>query len=68
MDNVGDVTVIYSNIPLPQDRLGRFCPGRIFTVQFENNPGDLPLLEIDTTSLLGDGLTARAVEVKQISS
>ena len=67
MDNVGDVTVAYSNTPLPQDRLGRFCPGRRFTVQFENNPGDLPLLEIDTTSLLGGGLAARVIEVKQIS-
>ena len=62
----GDVTVTYSNTPLPQDRLGKFCPGRSFTVQFDSKPGDLPLLGIDTTNLAGSGLVARIVEVKTI--
>ena len=68
MDDVGDVTVTYRNTHLPQDRLEKFCPGRHFTVQFEDKSGDLPLFAIDTSSLVGDGLRARVIEVKHIPS
>ena len=61
----GDMTVTYSDTLLPQDRLGKFCPGRSFTVQFDSKPGDLPLLDIDSTNLVGSGLVARIVEVQQ---
>lgn len=64
MESVGGVTVTYSNTPLPQDRLGKFCPGRSFTVQFDDKARDLPLLEVDSSSLLGDNLRARVIEVK----
>ena len=64
MENVGGVTVTYSNTPLPQDRLGKFCPGRSFTVQFDDKARDLPLLEVDSSSLSGDNLRARVIEVK----
>lgn len=64
MEGVGGVTVAYSNTPLPQDRLGKFCPGRSFTVQFDDKARDLPLLEVDSSSLLGDNLRARVIEVE----
>ena len=64
MDGVGGVTVAYVNIPLPQDRLGKFCPGRSFTVQFDDKARDLPLLEVDSSSLSGDNLRTRVIEVK----
>lgn len=64
MESVGGVTVTYSNTPLPQDRLGKFCPGRSFTVQFDDKARDLPLLEVDSSSLSGDNLRARVIEVK----
>ena len=64
MEGVGGVTVAYSNTPLPQDRLGKFCPGRSFTVQFDDNARDLPLLEVDSDSLSGDNLEARVIEVR----
>ena len=64
MEGVGGVTVTYSNTPLPQDRLGKFCPGRSFTVQFDKKARDLPLLEVDSSSLSGDNLRARVIEVE----
>ena len=63
-EGVGGVTITYSNTPLPQDRLGKFCPGRSFTVRFDDKGRDLPLLEVDTSSLSGDNLRARVVEVE----
>lgn len=64
VEDVGGVTVTYSNTPLPQDRLGEFCPGRSFTVQFDDRARDLPLLEVDTSSLSGDNLRAGVIEVE----
>ena len=64
MESVGGVTVTYSNTPLPQDRLGKFCPGRSFTVQFDDKARDLPVLEVDSSSLSGDNLRTRVIEVK----
>ncbi len=52
-----------SSIPLEHDILGKFCPGRQFTVQFDGLFGDQPLLEINTTLTTGDGLEAIVTEV-----
>jgi hypothetical protein len=64
VEGVGGVTVAYVNTPLPQDRLGKFCPGRSFTIQFDDKARDLPLLEVDSSSLSGDNLRARVIEVE----
>ena len=48
---------------LPHDVLGNFCAGRRFQVQFEENAGDLPLLELDPQGLSGDELHSSVTEV-----
>ena len=59
------VTVEHLTEPLSQDKLGRlFCPGRPFTIQFETAPGDLPLLQVDSSNLTGGGLEVTIREVK----
>ena len=63
LPGLGDVTAWYYSTPLPQDRLGKFCPGRRAFIQFEDTPGDLPLLGVDTGNLTGDGLEASIREV-----
>ena len=63
MPGVNLTTVWYSSQVLPQDKLGRYCPGRTYWIRFDKNPGDLPLLEIDTSNLTGHGLN---VEVKEV--
>ena len=63
LPGVGDVTAWYHSTPLPQDRLGKFCPGWRAFIQFETTPGDLPLLDVGTGNLTGDGLEASIREV-----
>ena len=43
--------------------LGKYCPWRRLNVRFERTPGDQPLLELNTASLMGDALTTRVQEV-----
>jgi len=57
------VTAWYHSVPLPQDRLGKFCPGRRVFIQFETTPGDLPLLGVEADNLTGDGLEVSIREV-----
>lgn len=49
--------------PLPQDSLGKLCPGRRFQIQFEDSSGDLPLLVIGSQSLSGSELRTNVEEV-----
>lgn len=63
LDGLNEVTV-YTPQPLPQDSLGKFCPGRVYQVQFEVNSGDLPLLQIGSGNLLGEELNTRVEEVR----
>ena len=63
LPGVGIVTVEYSYVPIPQDKLGIFCPGRSVTVQFETAPGDQAMLVVHSSNLTGDGLE---VEVKEV--
>ena len=57
------MTAWYLSDPLPQDRLGKFCPGRRVFIQFETTPGDLPLLGVEADNLTGDGLEISIREV-----
>lgn len=68
ISDVGDVTVEYITTPLPQDKLGEFCPGRQFYVTFETARGDLELLEVNASGLSGTGLMVSVTEVCNISS
>lgn len=65
LDGVGDVTVQMPQ-PLPQDSLGKLCPGRRVQVIFEENSGDLPLLTVDSRNLSGDDLHHSVSEVCRI--
>ena len=63
LPGVGMVTVEYSDVPIPQDKLGTFCPGRTMTVQFDTLPGDQHMLVVNSSNLTGDGLE---VDVKEV--
>ena len=57
------MTVTLDSTPLIQDKLGRFCPGRRYTVRFDTDTGNLPQLEVEHGNLTGDGLQVTVVEV-----
>ena len=50
---------------MPQDKLGKYCPGRKLVVRFDRKPGDVPLLSINSDDLSGHGVD---VNVKEVSS
>ena len=47
---------------LEQDQLETGCPGRQFYVQFDNLPGDQPLLHVESEGLRGDGVSVSVGE------
>ena len=57
------MTVSPQTAPPPGDKLGLSCSGRTWAVTFEGNPGNLPLMAVDSTNLTGDGLTTAVKEV-----
>lgn len=63
LSSVVEVTAWYENTPHSKDMLGEYCPWRKMYVRLERTPGDLPLLEVITTNLTGDGLSVMVEEV-----
>ena len=66
LPGVNRTSVWYGNELLPQDKLGKFCPGRSLYIRFEYNPGDLALVEIDSANVTGHGVTVVPSEVKSV--
>ena len=64
LDGIGEVTISYNTIPLSHDLLGRFCPGRSYTVLFQKARGDLPLIVVNDDGLSGDEATTTVTEVR----
>lgn len=62
LDGIDQVTVSAPQA-LPQDYLGKMCPGRRFEITFEDNRGNLPLLEIGSQGLFGSDLRTGVEEV-----
>lgn len=67
LNGVGEVTVSYSTTPLPHDVLGKFCPGRSYTVLFETVSGDLPSIVVNDGDLTGDDTTTTVTEVNVLA-
>lgn len=63
LSTVGSVTVWPSTSLPPGDKLGKWCSGRTWYIRFENNPGDLPLVTVNTSNLTGDGVRVVVREV-----
>ena len=64
LPRIGDVHVRYKSSPPANDKLGKFCSGRKLYVRFERNPGDLPLVEINSENVTGSGLEVTVKEVR----
>ena len=58
---MNDITL--SRYTLPHDKLHQYCPGSRLLIEFQRNPGDLPMMTINSSNATGDGLKITVKEV-----